>query len=340
MTSKHPDTTRIDPDRRALLKAIPMAGIVGFASGTVAAAPAPSRPLAAAGTPAPLAGRRTFPDVIDLPVGFQPEGIVAGRGTTFFVGSLASGAVYRGNLRTGEGDVLVGADDERVAIGLSYDARSDSLFVAGGGAGEGYVYDAGTGELRATYTLTAPGTFVNDVVVTRSAAYFTDSFRPVLYRVPLGPAGELVDQSAVDELPIGGDYRSVPGFNANGIDAPPDGEFLVIVNSTTGLLYRVDPATGVATEIDLGGDSVSSGDGILLDGQTLYVVRNFLNRIAVVDLNPDASAGTVIDELTDSDFAVPTTVTEFGNSLYAVNARFGTPNPESAEYQVVRVSKS
>ncbi|MFC5368699.1 SMP-30/gluconolactonase/LRE family protein [Salinirubrum litoreum] len=314
-------------DRRTLLKTLPLAGLVGLGS----------TPVSARG------GSARFPDLIPLPTGFQPEGIVSGRGTEFFVGSLANGDIFRGDYRTGEGDVL--STEGSTAVGLSYDRRSDRLFVAGDGTGRAFVYDARTGETAATYQLTDPGTFVNDVVVTREAAYFTDSFRlsedgrPFFYRVPLGPGGRLPDQSGVTEVEIGEDFQVVQGFNSNGIDAPPNGEFLVIVNSSTGLLYRVDPATGEATEIDLGGDLVTAGDGILLDGKTLYVVRNQLNQIAVVDLAPDASSGEIVDTITDPDFDVPTTVAEFGNSLYAVNARFGIPNPGDAEYDVVGVSK-
>ncbi|RDI72669.1 SMP-30/gluconolactonase/LRE family protein [Halopelagius longus] len=320
MSPKRAGRERIDYDRRKLLKAIPLAGAVAIGSGTASAKPA-------------------FPDTIPLPEGFQPEGIVTGRGTTFFVGSRVSGAVYRGDLRTGEGEVFVPAAEDRVAIGLSHDHRSNNLFVSGGETGKGFVYDAKTGESVATYTLTDPGTFVNDVVVTSSAAYFTDSSRPYLYKVPLGPAGQLPEQSEVEEIPLGGDFRSVEGFNTNGIDAPPDGEFLIIVNSSTGLLYKVDPESGDASEIDLGGETVTNGDGILLDCKTLYVVRNENNLIAVVDLESGKEEGEVVCEITDSDFDVPTTIAECGDALYAVNARFGTENPEDAAYTVVRVSK-
>lgn len=320
MPSKQGARERTDYDRRKFLKAIPLAGVVAIGSGTASAKPA-------------------FPDSIPLPDGFQPEGIVTGRGTTFFVGSRVSGAVYRGDLRTGEGEVFVPATEDRVAVGLSYDDRSNNLFVSGGETGKGFVYDGGTGELVATYTLTDPGTFVNDVVVTSAAAYFTDSFRSFLYKVPLGPGGRLPEQCEVEEIPLGGDFRSIEGFNANGIDAPPSEEFLIIVNSSTGLLYRVDPESGDANEIDLDGETVTNGDGILLDGRTLYVVRNRDNVIAVVDLEPGTEEGEVVREITDSDFDVPTTVAEFGDALYAVNARFGTEDPEDAEYTVTRVPK-
>ena len=35
---------------------------------------------------------------------------------------------------------------------------------------------------------------------------------------------------------------------------------------------------------------------------------------------------------------MPTTIAEFGSSLYAVNAQFGT-NPALADYSVVRIRK-
>lgn len=45
------------------------------------------------------------------------------------------------------------------------------------------------------------------------------------------------------------------------------------------------------------------------------------------------------DTVTDADFGVPTTTAKFGNDLYAVNARFGTPPTPDTEHDVVRVSK-
>jgi sugar lactone lactonase YvrE len=269
--------------------------------------------------------------------GFQPEGIDIGNGNTFFVGSIPTGAVYRGDLRTGEGSVLVPAQTGRAAIGLDVDDRK-RIFVAGGGTGRAWVYDARTGATLAAYQLAAgPPTFVNDVVVTNDAAWFTESQGAVLYRVPIGPGGALGSQADVETVPQTGDFTLAPGFNVNGIDATPDGQTLVIVQSNLGRLYTVDPATGRSRRA-LGWD-VSMGDGVLLDGKTLYVVQNRLNRIAVVALRPELGSGTITGHLTDSDFDVPTTIAKFGRALYAVNARFGTPSPATAAYSVVRVER-
>jgi sugar lactone lactonase YvrE len=286
---------------------------------------------------------RPFPASIPLPNGFQPEGIASGQGTNFYVGSLVDGAIFHGNLRTGEGEVLVSGQTGLVSVGMWVDARTNHLYVSGGPTGLARVYNAGSGAEVASFPLTAPGTFINDVVVTGTAAYFTDSFRPFLYRVPLNEDGSLPDPPVVEEVPLGGDFEFIAGgFNANGIDATPDGAWLVVVNSTVGDVYRVDPATGEATRIDLAGGSVPNGDGILLDGgKTLYVVQNANNQIAEIKLAPDLTSGEIVQTITTAEvnFRVPTTIAEFGNWLYAVNARFDTPPTPDTEYEAVQVGK-
>jgi sugar lactone lactonase YvrE len=279
-----------------------------------------------------------FPEIIPLPNGFQPEGIARGRGSTAFVGSLGGGAVYRVDLRTGAGEILVPGTGTS-AVGLSFDRRTGFLFVAGGQAGTASVYDTRTGGVVASAALSVSPTFINDVVVTRDAAYFTDSFAPVVHRVALKRNGRLVDPADVQSIPLGGDFSQVPGFNANGIEATPDGRSLIIVNSAPGELFRVDPSTGVASLIDLGGATLPFGDGLLLNGKTLYVVQNRLNQIAVVKLSNDYSSGSIEDVITDPDFDVPQTIAAFGNALYAVNARFGTTPTPDTEYDVVKVDK-
>src|SRR5262249_34318694 len=152
--------------------------------------------------------------------------------------------------------------------------------------------------------------------------YFTNSDLPSIHRVPLGNGGKVDPGAAPQTITLGGDWQQVSGFNANGIEATANGRWLIVVNSTTGFLYRVDPQSGAATKIDLGGASVTNGDGILLQGSTLYVVRNNLNQIAVVKLSGDLLHGTVTRTITSPLFDTPTTIARFGNSLYAINARF------------------
>jgi sugar lactone lactonase YvrE len=292
--------------------------------------------LAGLAVPAALAGAASFPNVISLPNGWLPEGIAVGNGHTFYAGSRANGAVYRGDLQSGKGSVLVQGVAGRVATGLKYDRGK--LFVSGASTGKAWVYDARTGaQLREYQLATGPGgTFVNDVVVTKDGAFFTDSSRDVLYRVALGRNGSLGD---LQTLKLTGDFQFVTGFNLNGIDATANGQTLIAVQTNTGKLYRIDPKTGVASLIDLGGATLVNGDGILLHGRTLYVVQNQDNKIAVVHLSPNVAKGTVARTITNPNLDVPTTIARFGAWLYAVNARFTTPPTPATPYTVVQVRR-
>jgi sugar lactone lactonase YvrE len=108
------------------------------------------------------------------------------------------------------------------------------------------------------------------VIITKDAAYFTDSLNPRLFVVPIAPDGTL---GAPYELPISGDYVHDPdGFNLNGIEATPSGRTLIVDQTDAGKLYRVDPNTGVAREIQLD-TGVPMADGLLLRGRTLYVAQ-------------------------------------------------------------------
>ena len=281
-----------------------------------------------------VATAKSFPDVIQLPNGFQPEGIAI-KGTTFYTGSLGGvQGVYRGDLRTGEGAPFIPGNGG-MFVGMKVD-DAGRLWIAGGGSGRGYVYDATTGALLATFQFAAAPTFVNDVIVTKDAAWFTDSQRPQLYRVAIGPDGTI---GAVTTVDLTGKIQVNPGFNLNGIAATPNGSTLVVVNSSTGKLYTIDTASFATREIDLGGATVTMGDGILLHGRTLYVVRNRSNEIVVIRLAPDLRSGAIVDVIRSAAFDVPTTIARHGNALYAVNARFGNPAPTTATYTAVRVER-
>ncbi len=288
---------------------------------------------------APDAEARGLADEIPLPNGWQPEGITIGPCATIYSGSVATGAIFRADLRTGAGNVLVPGRPGRMAVGLKLDRRTNFLFVAGGPTGAAYVYDAENGADVAVFQLTtAAERFVNDVIVTNAAAYFTDSSRAVIYRLPLGPGGSVAPDAAVQEIILGGDFQLVAGqFNANGIEAADGGDTLIIVNSFLGTLYRVDAATGAARLIDLGGATVLNGDGILLRGRTLYVVQNFQNQVAVIQLDGRLASGDIIATITDPRLDVPTTVDDFAGALYLVNARFTTPPTPDTTYSIVRV---
>lgn len=278
-----------------------------------------------------------FPARIDLPNGWAPEGITAGRGTTVFAGSLATGAIWKADVRTGVGRILVPGVEGNGAVGVEYEARRNRLWVAGGPTGEVRVYNASTGTLLQTYSFSPVG-FLNDLVVTRNAVYVTDSGIKQLDVIPLGRRGSLPAPSGVRTLPLSGDIEWVTGpgqFNANGIVARNG--WLILVQSNAGKLFRVNPATGVTRAIDLGGTSVGFGDGLELHGGTLYVVRNQLNTVAVYRLGARLRSARFAGNLPSAGLDVPTTAAFQSGRLWAVNARFGTPVTADTEYWITRL---
>ncbi|CAN5124665.1 hypothetical protein BH18ACT5_BH18ACT5_12200 [soil metagenome] len=275
---------------------------------------------------------KSTPEVIVLPGATSAEGIATGAGSTFYAGDLFAGDIFRGDLSSGEVDLFIDAPAGRMAVGLKADVAHALLFVAGGFTGQAYVYNLTTGATIATYQL---GAFINDVVVTKDAAWFTDTAQARLYRVPIGPNGEL---GAASTLVVTGPAADTSfDFNFNGITATANGKTLIVSHSGLGALFTVDPVTGESARIE--GVSVPSVDGILLEGGRLYAVQNFLNQVAKVDLSSDLSSGEVEAVITSPHFQVPTTVARHGSRLAVVNAKFDTGFPPTAtSYEVVIVS--
>jgi sugar lactone lactonase YvrE len=276
------------------------------------------------------ASARPYPETIPLPPGWQPEGIATGFGNQFFSGSRATGSIFRGDLKTGKGKVLVQRTGG-AATGLKVD-RHNRLFVSGAATGTARVYNAASGKLLREYQLTKDRTFINDVALTRKAAYFTDSVNQRFY---------VVKRNKVKTLPLTGElkYDDDPTtFELNGIVAAGHGK-LIAVQSRLGKLFLIDKHSGRTREIDLGGATTPNGDGLLLDGRTLYVVQNRDNKIAVIHLKHGLRRGEIKRYLTDDDFDVPTTIAERGGFLWAVNARFTTTPTPTTPYDVVRVSR-
>ncbi|MCH7920580.1 MAG: hypothetical protein IIC50_21690 [Planctomycetes bacterium] len=280
--------------------------------------------------------RVIWPDLIPIPAGFEAEGIQLGKDQDFFVGTVSwsgnlanSGAIYKGNLVTGEGQILVPPTGKPVA-GLSYDARTDYLYAAtghsGGFAGPRWeqglkVYTATSGRLLGEIIF-GDDMVINDVLVTDTAVYCTDSVSTTLYKVALENDGK-VFSSTVAKIEMTG-FEMAEGFNANGLVGDFDGKELVIINITTGVLYLVNTESGAATPVNVQGDEqlFPDGDGLYMDGRTLYIMQNFSQKIAVVDLSDDLTQGTFIKNIVSDDFSIPTTITGFGSCIYAINTHF------------------
>jgi Cu-Zn family superoxide dismutase len=165
------------------------------------------------------------------------------------------------------------------------------------------------------------------VALGRKHAYFTDSLRPILWRVSTkkDTVGEL--EPWLDFTGTALTYES--GFNLNGIAAFDDGRILVVVQTNTGKLFRIDTRSKQVSQIDLGGVTLVHGDGLLRHGSRLYVVRNAEEEIVTVKLRHDKREGEIRDRFTDDAFMFPTTVARQSGRLLVVNSQFdkqgGTP---------------
>jgi sugar lactone lactonase YvrE len=310
---------------RSLMTFLLVAGLTTTAPSPVTAAPDNG------------ARRPAGPQRINLPDGFQPEGIAIGRGPAAYVGSLADGDIHRANLRTGRGRVI-SQGDGTPSVGMKLD-RMGRLWVAGGADGDAKVVSTRTGRVLATYDFTGGttgATFVNDVVLRKRAAWFTDSQRAVLYKV--SPVKGRPARARVRTVPLTGAWNQVANqFNANGISTTPDGRALLVVQSFTGKLFRVNPRTGRAAQVGLGGYALANGDGMLRKGRTLYVAQNQDNKVAVLRLGKHGRFGHLVRTLRSPGFDVPTTIARSRSALYLPNARFTTPPTPTTHYWITRV---
>jgi sugar lactone lactonase YvrE len=174
---------------------------------------------------------------------------------------------------------------------------------------------------------------INDLAITHDAVYFTDFWQPFIYRLPLSKNGRIpAGADAATAIPLTGDFEvgdNVFGAFANGIVATPDGKTLIIGNSGTSKIFRVDPATGHADEIIID-PPLQEGflDGLVFRDGILYILTPYdpapEDLIQVVLLGDDMLTGTLLGTITDEDMDGVASGALHGDSLYVNNARYNT----------------
>lgn len=257
-----------------------------------------------------------------------PEGIAYDEhNRVFYVGSASKGTIYQGDLQSGEVTTLIpgGERGAFATLGLKVDDEA-RLWVAGGTSGQVFIYDLETAEQ--THAISTPGEgdpLLNDLVVTSSGdVYVTDSFRPILFKIA---AGSESAEAWLDFTGTAFAYQA-EGPNANGIEVTPDDRYLLIVQMNTGQLFRVEVASKEVSEVDLGGETLAGGDGLMLDGQMLYTIIQTGDEIVSVALNDDFSSGNVVSRTRDTSLAYPATAALVDDRLLVVNAQFDAMESE------------
>ncbi|MDO4263064.1 MAG: superoxide dismutase family protein [Deinococcus sp.] len=261
----------------------------------------------------PLPGWQTF-----------PEGVTydAARGL-LFTGSAQTGDIYAVNAESGQTSLYSrgGALGRRAALGLKVDSQG-RLWIAGGAEGTVSVLDRYGVTLKVLETPKSPAAFINDLALAPDGSvYVTDSRRPVIYRV--SPDLRLSAWLNLAQTPI----RYGEGDNLNGIVATPDGRALLIAQSNTGDLWRVDLRTKAVTRVMTG---LNNADGLVLRGQDLYVARNRDQLISRVRLSAGWTSGQVAAEEPLAGLRFPATLALVGSDLVVTQAQLdrregGTP---------------
>ena len=277
-----------------------------------------------------------------------PEGIAYdAKQNVIYTGSAATGALVRIALDSKQtttvaaGGSVMAVEPFPALLGMKIDTLG-RLWVAGGRTGQMAVVDSKSGKLvRKLETPTKDKSLINDVVVLGATAYFTDSFTPTLWRV-VAHGDHIMDPEAWLQFagtPL--EYTS-PGANLNGIAATADGKHLIVVQMNKGLLFRIGIDDKRVTPIDLGGETVATGDGLVLDGQTLYVVRQGEQEIVTIQLTPDLGKGRVVSRFKHAALAWPATAAKAGDRLLVVNTQFNKRQSKDpvAPFSIVAVPLS
>lgn len=279
-----------------------------------------------------------------------PEGIAYDAASdAFYTGSAVTGTLVRVNVKTKASEIVAPAGvlvpggttkTFPAVLGMKMDSRN-RLWIAGGRAGKVWIVDARTGKVLKQLDVPDPAkSLVNDVALIGTTGYFTDTRVPTLWRVE-------AKGDEIGTLEPWLDFAGTPlqyyeGANLNGITATPDGQTLIVVQMGKGLLYKIDVTSKAVTPIDTGGADLTGADGLVLDGSTLYVVRQTAVEIATVQLSKDLSKGTVVARLKDPALAWPATAAKVGDRLLVVNTQFNVRNDkkETLPFSVAAVPLS
>jgi sugar lactone lactonase YvrE len=260
----------------------------------------------------------------------------------FYVSETTGGEIHRGQLRSAAATEWLrgdGTDGRWTARGVTVDSQG-RVYVAGGpngidhpGAPDLWVYDQ-SGRLLAALRTGVANAFLNDVVIgPDGAAYFTNSNAPQVFRVT-ERHGRWTVRTWVDAT------ASIPtqtGFNLGGIVLSPDRRALVVAQGNVGKLWRFDLRTGAVSPVDTGTADLVNADGLVQDGDLLWVVRNFSRVLSTLRLSQDGSTASLVSTVATDPARVFTTAKLAQGRLLLVDSKFDEP-VAVPPYQVVALT--
>ena len=298
--------------------------------------------------------------------GLYPEGLAFdARSRTLFTTAMLKGTVFRVALDGRAFEVFseAGAHGLTSSTGLKVNEATRQLVVCGGVTGLVHVFDVDTGRVIGRYSNglvnaapdtvvpnPAAPTFVNDVAFAHGDAFITDSYKPVLYRLTaavlargtVAELGQLEPWLPLDGTPINyQEYGTSPGrFNLNGILATPNERFLLVVQTNTGKLFRIEAVTREI--IELAGHGNPGGDGLayLSDTDVLSIDMSKERSLTRLRLSAEYDAYEVIGEYDMPDNASPTAGLVIDDQLLLTESQIidvlFSGRPERLPYRVVK----
>jgi sugar lactone lactonase YvrE len=260
----------------------------------------------------------------------------------FYVSETTGGEIHRGQLSSAAATEWLqgeGTDGRWTARGVTVDSQG-RVYVAGGpngidhaGAPDLWVYDQ-SGRLLAALRTGVPNAFLNDVVIgPDGAAYFTNSNAPQVFRVA-ERNGQWAVRTWVDAT---GTIPTQTGFNLGGIVVSPDRRALVVAQGNVGKLWRFDLHTGKVSPVDTGTADLVNADGLVRDGNHLWVVRNFSRVLSTLELSYDGRTATLLAVTPTDPTRVFTTAKLAQGRLLVVDSKFDEPTA-APPYQVVALN--
>ena len=263
-----------------------------------------------------------------------PEGIAySHKSKSFYVSSLHYGKIGKVDWK---GNYTTFIEDKEIisAIGILADEKRNLLYVAISDPGVSVktaaamkiaklgVFDLTTGKKKFITNLDSFGSiknlFANDITVDKSGTiYVTNSATPVIHKVSQDGLGSVFASS---------DLWNKEGFNLNGIVCNQEKNYLIVAQSNTGELYKVDIKTKKITKVIT--EPILGADGMVLHKNELIVISNSSKKIIKLTSTDNwataKNEGEVISEMT-----FPTTGTRVNGKYYILNAKLNeifTPN--------------
>jgi len=266
-------------------------------------------------------------------------------GQRFLLSSFRAGAIYAVDH---DGVTTKVVDDARLCsvLGIAVDARRNRVWAVNSDLGASArpseagpkhlaavaAYDLRTGQplhyVDVTPLFPGPHLLNGIAVDAAGAAYVTDSFSPVVYRI---------DAEGHPSVFLHIPQFSGDGINLNGVVVHPDG-YLLVIKKSDGTLFKIpleEPARFSKVQTDR---AFVGGDGLTLAGsKNLVIIANQTpktkaNRaFSLVSTDGWVSGRLIAEQALGDDY--PTTAVQRDDALYVVSSRLNQLIQSPAEKQ-------